>query len=36
MRRLRDPLLLGALPITFGLLTILGYWSSWPIGFDFR
>ncbi len=36
MRRLRDPLLLGALPITFGLLTILGYSSSWPIGFDFR
>ena len=36
LRRLRDPLLVGAVPITFALLVILGYTSSWPIGFDFR
>jgi hypothetical protein len=36
LRRLRDPLLVGAVPITFALLVIVGYSSSWPIGFDFR
>jgi hypothetical protein len=37
LRRLRDPLLLFALPVTFALLLIFaGYAVSWPIGFDFR
>ena len=37
VRRLRDPLLLAIVPITFALLSIfLGYLNSWPIGFDFR
>ena len=37
LRQLRDPLLLGAVPITFAVcLAVLGYGSSWPIGFDFR
>lgn len=37
MRQLRDPLLLGALPIAFAVcLAVLGYGSSWPVGFDFR
>lgn len=37
LRRLRDPLLLLLLPITFAvLLAFLGYGTSWPIGFDFR
>ena len=37
LRRLRDPLLLVAVPITFALLSIVfGYLNSWPIGFDFR
>lgn len=37
LRRLRDPLLLFALPITFAALSVvLGYLNSWPIGFDFR
>lgn len=37
LRRLRDPLLLLALPITFAVcLAVLGYGSSWPVGFDFR
>lgn len=35
--RLRDPLLVGILPIAFAAcLAFLGYGSSWPIGFDFR
>ena len=37
LRRLRDPLLLVVVPITFAVLSIvLGYLNSWPIGFDFR
>ena len=37
LRRLRDPLLLLVVPVTFALLSIfLGYLNSWPIGFDFR
>ena len=36
LRRLRDPLLVVALPITFALLSVVGYRNSWPIGFDFR
>lgn len=37
LRRLRDPLLLGAAPIVFAILVVLfQYRSSWPIGFDFR
>ena len=37
LRRLRDPLLLFVLPVTFAiLLALLGYAASWPIGFDFR
>jgi hypothetical protein len=36
-RRLRDPLLLFVLPVSFALLlAFAGYASSWPIGFDFR
>jgi Glycosyltransferase family 87 len=37
LRRLRDPLLLVAFPVTFALLSVVfGYLNSWPIGFDFR
>ena len=37
LRRLRDPLLLFVLPVTFALLlAFAGYAASWPIGFDFR
>ena len=37
LRQLRDPLLLGAVPITFGLLLVFAaYGPSWPTGFDFR
>jgi hypothetical protein len=37
LRRLRDPLLLLAFPITFAFLSVVfGYLNSWPIGFDFR
>ena len=37
LRRMRDPLLLLVLPVTFAVLSIvLGYLNSWPIGFDFR
>lgn len=37
LRRLRDPLLLLVVPVTFAFLSItLGYLHSWPIGFDFR
>jgi hypothetical protein len=37
LRRLRDPLLVVVVPITFAVLSIvLGYLNSWPIGFDFR
>jgi Glycosyltransferase family 87 len=37
VRRLRDPLLLFVVPVTFAFLSIiLGYLNSWPIGFDFR
>jgi Glycosyltransferase family 87 len=37
LRRLRDPLLLFAFPITFAFLSVVfGYLNSWPIGFDFR
>jgi hypothetical protein len=36
-RKLRDPLLLFALPVGFALLlAFAGYAASWPIGFDFR
>ena len=37
LRRLRDPILLGAVPVTFALLlAFVGYADSWIIGFDFR
>ena len=37
LRRLRDPLLLFVVPVTFALLlAFVGYRASWPIGFDFR
>ena len=36
LRRLRDPLLLFAVPVLFAALVVLGYSDSWPIGFDFR
>jgi len=37
LRRLRDPLLFGAVPITFALLLVFAaYGPSWPTGFDFR
>ena len=36
LRRLRDPLLLVAVPVSFAALVVLGYSDSWPIGFDFR
>jgi alpha-1,2-mannosyltransferase len=37
LRTLRDPLLLFAVPVVFGLLlAFVGYGNSWPIGFDFR
>lgn len=37
LRRVRDPLLLLALPVVFALLlSFAGYGASWPIGFDFR
>ena len=37
LRRLRDPLLLLAVPVGFALLlAFAGYGRSWPIGFDFR
>jgi hypothetical protein len=37
LRRLRDPLLLLVVPVTFAVLSVvLGYLNSWPIGFDFR
>ncbi|HET6616324.1 MAG TPA: glycosyltransferase 87 family protein [Gemmatimonadota bacterium] len=37
LRQVRDPLLLGVLPVTFALLlAFVGYANSWPIGFDFR
>jgi hypothetical protein len=37
LRRLRDPILLLVVPVTFALLSVfLGYLNSWPIGFDFR
>ena len=36
-RRLRDPLLLFVVPVTFALLSVFVGWdASWPIGFDFR
>ena len=36
LRRIRDPLLLGAVPITWAVLAIaLGYVPAWGIGFDF-
>ncbi len=37
LRRLRDPLLFLAVPIIFALLLgLVGYGSSWELGFDFR
>ncbi len=37
LRQFRDPILLFAVPVTFGLLlAFVAYGSSWPIGFDFR
>ena len=37
LREFRDPLLLFAVPVAFALLlALVGYGSSWPIGFDFR
>jgi len=37
LRQLRDPLLFGLVPITFGLLLVFAaYGPSWPTGFDFR
>lgn len=36
-RRLRDPLLLFVVPVTFAFLSVFVGWDrSWPIGFDFR
>ena len=36
LRRMRDPILLFLLPVSFAALMIVGYSSSWPIGFDYR
>ena len=37
LRRLRDPILLAVVPVTFALLlAFVGYANSWIIGFDFR
>jgi hypothetical protein len=37
LRQLRDPVLMGALPVAFAVcLALLGYGNSWPVGFDFR
>jgi hypothetical protein len=37
LRRLRDPILFGAVPITFALLLVFAsYGPIWPTGFDFR
>ena len=37
LRQFRDPILFGAVPVTFGLLLVFAaYGPSWPTGFDFR
>lgn len=37
LRHVRDPLLIGAFPIAFAVLSVGdGHLSAWPMGFDFR
>ena len=37
LRQVRDPVLLFVVPVAFAvLLGVVGYGSSWPVGFDFR